>query len=324
MTLSLRRKRQTTAPSTPAATDCKVGEREQGLGARDGQFSPRVHTGTGSFTAFFSAMLLASGGFLACTLTQARAVEAASRPASSSSGKLHWLPYQAEKAKSDPEVRPVQYAMPVLNDALGAPRNAPTLAPRPAALGSEPPSATNEAPDERKPTLLPAPPIEQEKPLNELNKDNAAAPRECQSLKDLKPITKLNTDIDTVQGGVPKNCPWGNEEKFTGRSWESLTYTWTASALCHKPLYFEDVKLERYGHMWGPWLQPIISHARFFATVPLLPYEMGLETPNECMYALGYYRPGSCAPYYLDPIPLSVRAGLFEATAIVGGIVIFP
>ena len=31
------------------------------------------------------------------------------------------------------------------------------------------------------------------------------------------------------------------------------------------------------------------------------------------MYTLGYYRPGSCAPYMLDPLPISVRAGLMEA-----------
>jgi hypothetical protein len=158
----------------------------------------------------------------------------------------------------------------------------------------------------------------------QLNKSNAESVQNCLSVKDLKPITKLGTDITTVQGDVPKDCPWGDEQKFAGRSWQSITFCWTASALCHKPLYFEDEHLERYGHTWGPWLQPIISHARFFATVPVLPYEMGLELPNECMYSLGYYRPGSCAPYYLDPIPLSVRAGLFEAGALVGGIAIFP
>ncbi|MCC6124796.1 MAG: hypothetical protein IT426_07540 [Pirellulales bacterium] len=156
-----------------------------------------------------------------------------------------------------------------------------------------------------------------------LNKNGGDYQQDCLSVKDLKPIDKIETDI-TVQGEVPKDCPWGNEEKFAKRSWQSLTYTWTASALCHKPLYFEDVKLERYGHMWGPWLQPIVSHARFFAIVPILPYEMGLEPPHECMYALGYYRPGSCAPYYLDPIPLSVRAALFEAGAWVGGVAIIP
>lgn len=163
-------------------------------------------------------------------------------------------------------------------------------------------------------------------PSMQQDSNNTAAKfsQRCLSVKDLEPITKLNTDITTLHGELPKDCPWGNEEKFVKRSWQGLTYTWTASALCHKPLYFEDEKLERYGHMWGPWLQPVVSHARFFALVLVLPYQMGLETPNECVYALGYYRPGSCAPYYLDPIPLSVRAGLFEAGAIVGGVAIFP
>jgi len=51
---------------------------------------------------------------------------------------------------------------------------------------------------------------------------------------------------------------------------------------------------------------------------------MGVELPNECIYTLGYYRPGDCAPYVLDPIPFSVRGGLFEAGALVGGICLFP
>ena len=84
-----------------------------------------------------------------------------------------------------------------------------------------------------------------------------------------------------------------------------------------------NVQLERYGHMAGPWLQPLASCADFFVTIPILPYEMGLEPPNECIYTLGYYRPGSCAPYLLDPLPLSVRASLFEAGAWVGGAFVF-
>ena len=58
--------------------------------------------------------------------------------------------------------------------------------------------------------------------------------------------------------------------------------------------------------------------------VPILPYKMGLELPDECMYTLGYYRPGDCAPYMLDPLPVSIRAGLFEAGAWVGGAAIIP
>ena len=130
---------------------------------------------------------------------------------------------------------------------------------------------------------------------------------ECATaLEDLRPIGEVGYDI-TVEGERPTVCPLG-EEDFEPRYWGPTTYTWKASGLCHNPLYFEEVHLERYGHTWGPYLQPVISGAHFFLSVPALPYLMGLNPPCECMYTLGYYRPGSCAPYLLDPLPLSVRA----------------
>jgi hypothetical protein len=101
---------------------------------------------------------------------------------------------------------------------------------------------------------------------------------------------------------------------FESRAWSPVTFTWTAPATCNKPLYFDEVQLENYGHTWGPYVQPIVSGIHFFATVPLLPYYMGVTPPNECVYSLGYYRPGNCAPYLLDPFPLSVRGALFEGS----------
>jgi hypothetical protein len=145
----------------------------------------------------------------------------------------------------------------------------------------------------------------------------------CPSAKDLKQISELSTNITPPEGDLPHDCPLGSGTTFQERSFESITYAWTASGLCHKPLYFEDVQVERYGHMVGPW-QSLASAAHFFLTVPILPYKMGLEPPNECIYDLGYYRPGNCAPYLLDPIPLSVRGALFEAGAWVGGVAAFP
>ena len=44
--------------------------------------------------------------------------------------------------------------------------------------------------------------------------------------------------------------------------------------------------------------QPVVSGVHFFGTLPILPYKMGVEQPWECMYALGYYEPGSCAPFW--------------------------
>ena len=111
----------------------------------------------------------------------------------------------------------------------------------------------------------------------------------------------------------PCECVLGANTTFQGRNWSPTTFTWKATGQCHKPLYFEDVQLERYGHSWNPVLEPFVSAGHFFVSVPLLPYKMGLTPPGECQYTLGYYRPGDCAPYMIEPIPLSIRAGVSQA-----------
>lgn len=108
------------------------------------------------------------------------------------------------------------------------------------------------------------------------------------------------------------------------RSWSCITYTWKASALCHKPLYFEQVSAERYGHSWGPVLDPVVGTAHFFGTIPLLPYMMGVDPICECQYPLGYYRPGNCAPYMIEPFPLSGRGAAMQAGAAAGLIYALP
>lgn len=123
--------------------------------------------------------------------------------------------------------------------------------------------------------------------------------------------------------GVPTECSLGGEQ-FEQREWLPSTMTWKASGLCHKPLYFEEVQLERYGHSAGTVLQPALSGAHFFLNIATLPYQMGMSPPNECEYALGYYRPGNCAPWLLPPVPLSVRGGLMQAGAVLGGIYMIP
>jgi hypothetical protein len=89
-------------------------------------------------------------------------------------------------------------------------------------------------------------------------------------------------------------------------------------------LYFEEVALERYGHSVGPIKQPFVSGAHFFGSLIALPYNMGIHPPNECQYALGYYRPGSCAPWLVPPLPISLRGAAVAAGTYVGGIYIIP
>jgi hypothetical protein len=67
-----------------------------------------------------------------------------------------------------------------------------------------------------------------------------------------------------------------------------------------------------------------MSGVHFFGTLPVLPYKMGIRTPTECVYTLGYYRPGSCAPYMIDPVPFTWRAAMFEGAAATGISFIIP
>jgi hypothetical protein len=120
---------------------------------------------------------------------------------------------------------------------------------------------------------------------------------------------------------LPIECGLGNEQ-FAGRCWTPQTVTWNASSLCHKPLYFENVQLERYGHSHGPFLQPVASTAHFFTRLFFLPYNTAINPPNECQYALGYYRPGNCAPWLRDPIPISL-AGVRRQSMFILGISAF-
>jgi hypothetical protein len=122
---------------------------------------------------------------------------------------------------------------------------------------------------------------------------------------------------------IPTECPLGDEE-FESRQWLASTMTWKASGVCHKPLYFEEVQLERYGHSAGPVVQPVLSGAGFVLNVIALPYKAGIHPPHECQYPLGYYRPGNCAPWLMPPIPLSIRAGLLAAGVYVGGVFAIP
>ena len=123
--------------------------------------------------------------------------------------------------------------------------------------------------------------------------------------------------------GLPVTCSI-DDRSFPRRDFVDTTVTWKASGACHKPLYFEDVQLERYGHEWGPFAQPVMSTAHFFGDVIVLPYKMGIHPPNECQYSLGYYRPGSCAPWTVGPVPISLRGALLQAQVITGAALILP
>jgi hypothetical protein len=140
---------------------------------------------------------------------------------------------------------------------------------------------------------------------------------------ELKPITAISYDIRRKTEELPEECRAGYDD-YTGRHFGRTCYAWKASNVSTKAAYFEDVQLDRYGHSACPVLEPVISGAKFFATIPLLPYYAGVTPPGECVYTLGHYRAGNCAPYMIQPFPISLRGAAAEAGAIGAGIAILP
>jgi len=148
---------------------------------------------------------------------------------------------------------------------------------------------------------------------------------------DAKPLSAISLDITPPKGSLPDD---GAEQKFTSieprthtpgthRPWNGTTYHWNASLLNHQPLYFEDVNLARHGFSNGFW-QPAISGAKFFATLPALPYLMTANPPSTTRYTLGETRPGNHACYIHQSPPLDLDAAAVEGAVITGLFFIIP
>ena len=149
-----------------------------------------------------------------------------------------------------------------------------------------------------------------------------------QALEQLRLDRISEIDLDIRVSGVAGNdypCECRLEgEVFEPRRFATTTFTWKAAGYCHKPLYFEHWNFERYGHSYGWAADPFISAAHFFGTLPILPYKMGVELPWECVYPLGYYRPGNCAPWTVPAFPISLRGMAVEAATVTGIVFVLP
>ena len=113
--------------------------------------------------------------------------------------------------------------------------------------------------------------------------------------------------VDATEGKLPGSRPLPTGFDRT-QVVSPIVKQWAPSSICHKPLYFQDTMLERHGHERFPCLQPVASGVRFFGTLPVLPYLMTLHPPQEDIYNLGHYRPGTAAPCLRERPPYDQHA----------------
>ncbi len=149
--------------------------------------------------------------------------------------------------------------------------------------------------------------------------------------RDVKPINKLSIQTKPEAGELPRDyasARFAREDTVThhmgiSRAKMETLMMWEAPASCHRPLYFEEINLERHGYK-VPLVQPAISAAHFFGRVPLLPYMMVSEGHRKCHYTLGHYRPGDYAPYSLYVPRLRLDASAAEVMLVAGVLFAFP
>lgn len=132
-----------------------------------------------------------------------------------------------------------------------------------------------------------------------------------QTPKDNAELVMLSTI--PLPEGYDREGNWGYSKKC-----------WQAANTFSHPLYFQDAMLERNGLECTHCLQPAVSAARFFTTIPALPYLMTIQRPCDCNHTLGYYRPGSCPPRLLQRPPYQRDAILNQAAWTTGAVFLVP
>lgn len=143
-------------------------------------------------------------------------------------------------------------------------------------------------------------------------------------------VTDVPLDIRPTEGEMPDDLAAARfgEEPTIDETWPSeepadIFCSYTPWTICYRPLYFEDIKLERYGANVG-YLQTGLSGAQFFSTIAGLPYKMTVRPPRTCQCSNGFSRPGDCPLPGYGHREFRWDASLVEAAAVAAVVYILP
>lgn len=111
----------------------------------------------------------------------------------------------------------------------------------------------------------------------------------------LKPMASISPGIRPIDGKSPADQSWQLTQRDSMPIVSSdKLFAWAAPNFSYKPLFFEDVALERYGQTRGFIRQPFVSGIHFLKSATFLPYYSLYDPVNSCDGPLGYCRPGDC------------------------------
>lgn len=112
-----------------------------------------------------------------------------------------------------------------------------------------------------------------------------------------KPMSALSVDVRETSENAPQD--WSDvlmtsyPDTWTEYAPSPIGYAWTAPNIRYQPLYYENVRLERYGQTRGPWREVFDSSLHFGSSFFLWPYHARFDHVRSCDHPLGFCRPGN-------------------------------
>jgi hypothetical protein len=143
-------------------------------------------------------------------------------------------------------------------------------------------------------------------------------------------LVDVPLDIRPSEGELPEDWAAAKvvgeptiDETLPSQEPADVFCSYTPWTICYRPLYFEDIRLERYGHDVG-CLQTGLSGVRFFSQIAALPYKITVHPPRSCQCSNGFGRPGDCPLPGYGHREFRWDASLVEAAAVAGVVYILP
>jgi hypothetical protein len=140
---------------------------------------------------------------------------------------------------------------------------------------------------------------DEQTPESEVNGDEAAA--QSQDEDPLahwpgKSIHELGIDIRNFDKVLPPdrsvNLIARYYHEWSEYAPQQKLFAWEPANIFYRPLYFEDVQLERYGQNICDGVHTSTPATHFFKSLVLFPFRLCVDPPCNCETPLGYCRPG--------------------------------